>query len=272
MGNKMTITDKIAEMAKAQCPEFIYGYRSAEYEYRTDSFIKGAEAALKLAEEAGGDVWMLARFFSKVDVKSKNLCWNWLGARAKNGYGNFGLNNKSALSHRVSFTIFKGEIPEGLWIDHKCRNRKCVNPNHLRAVTPQVNAMENSDASSRYLAERTHCNHGHEFTHENIYMKIDKVSSKRYRMCKKCDQISKTKRKLKTKLVSLMNVPGLTFGKMYEGQILRSRVKGQPLMFLCFDDTKHWVHYKLDWFVPEDILVDQSTNSSKLDNQGDTNE
>lgn len=76
-------------------------------------------------------------------VRKTESCWHWTGAQsAATGHGNFKVNGKVTLVHRFSYELAKGPIPEGLVIDHICRNGSCVNPDHLRAVTQKQN-MEN---------------------------------------------------------------------------------------------------------------------------------
>ena len=78
-----------------------------------------------------------ARFWAKVDKSGS--CWEWAGARVR-GYGVFRLNGQMQRSHRVSYQIAKGDIAAGKIMDHACRNRGCVNPDHLRVVTYKENA------------------------------------------------------------------------------------------------------------------------------------
>lgn len=124
------------------------------------------------------------RFLSKIN-KTDN-CWEWIGSISSKGYGVFWLNGKNRLAHRVSFINFKKSIDENLCIDHICRNRKCVNPGHLRSVTVKVNNIENSLSASATNKKKTHCKNGHEFTSENTY--TNKSRSSHYRVCRKCNR------------------------------------------------------------------------------------
>lgn len=64
-------------------------------------------------------------------VKEENGCWLWQSTKKKNGYGTFSYESKKQSAHRVSYRIFKGEIPIGMQVHHKCDNPSCVNPLHL---------------------------------------------------------------------------------------------------------------------------------------------
>lgn len=85
-------------------------------------------------------------------------CWLWLGCINESGYGQCAsLTQRSAKAHRASWETNRGPIPEGMFLDHICRVRSCVNPDHLRIVTPKINALENSVSPSAFNAQKSCC-------------------------------------------------------------------------------------------------------------------
>ncbi len=92
------------------------------------------------------------RFEEKID-KTKT-CWLWTGYIGTSGYGEFCYNGKSERSHRVSYLIYNGEIPDGLIILHSCDNRICVNPEHLSVGTMQDNIRDRQDRGRQSKGEK----------------------------------------------------------------------------------------------------------------------
>lgn len=116
-------------------------------------------------------------------------CWEWQRKLSKEGYGRIGINYKVFLAHRVSYTIFKGSIPDGIDIDHLCRNRKCQNPDHLELVTRGENVRRGMawKVSGMLQRAKTHCPHGHPYSEENTIIVKDKKGN--YRSCRVCRSI-----------------------------------------------------------------------------------
>lgn len=126
--------------------------RTAEHQRKITEARRGKE--LKPAIE---------RFMSHVKV-TPGGCWKWIGATKPGGYGIFVIKKygiqKTYNAHRWSYEYHKGKIPEGLTIDHLCRVRNCVNPDHLEAVTMRENLMRGNGYTAKN-ARKTHCPRGH---------------------------------------------------------------------------------------------------------------
>lgn len=96
-------------------------------------------------------------------------CWLWQAADNGAGYGQFWIGSKNVLAHRWSYEHFKGPIPEGLHVDHLCKVTKCVNPEHLEAVTQFENIRRGSPW--KWKSEHiTHCPKGHPYSGKNLYL------------------------------------------------------------------------------------------------------
>ena len=106
-------------------------------------------------------------------------CWEWIGKRS-NGYGYFSMSHKYFKATRVIYELLVGAIPEGLHLDHLCRNRGCVNPTHLEAVTNRINGLRGTSFAA-VNARKTRCPQGHPYDAANTGM------SNGWRYCRICN-------------------------------------------------------------------------------------
>ena len=125
--------------------------------------------------------------FAKKYVVSESGCWVWVGANTGNGhklrYGRFYVDriHRVTLAHRWSYQRNGGVIPDGMEIDHLCRNTLCVNPAHLEPVTRRENVIRGTSPNA-VNAAKTHCINGHALTAENCYA----YRWPKTRQCKAC--------------------------------------------------------------------------------------
>lgn len=119
------------------------------------------------------------RFWSKVDASGD--CWLWVAGRTPNGYGKFKIAGQSLGAHRVAWRLLVGPIPDGLAIDHLCKVKRCVNPDHLEPVTPRSNVMRSSSWAARQ-AGQTHCKRGHPLSGPNLA----RWGKRGHRFCRIC--------------------------------------------------------------------------------------
>ncbi len=117
-------------------------------------------------------------------------CWIWTGALKEKGYGQVNWRGNNKRAHRLFYECFKGPIPEGMMLDHLCRVRRCVNPDHLEPVTAKTNSQRG------YFAMKTHCPRGHEYSGENLI-----ISKKGHRHCKACKAMADANYRAKLSVV-----------------------------------------------------------------------
>lgn len=115
-----------------------------------------------------GDARLPARFWAKVDPQASG-CWRWTASKKMGGYGQYQLEGWPQLAHRVAYEYLVGPIPAGLTIDHLCRNRWCVNPEHLEPVTQRENNLRGGSLVA-LNARKTHCKRGHPLSGPNLYI------------------------------------------------------------------------------------------------------
>lgn len=126
-------------------------------------------------------------------IYEKENCWIWVGAitqanaKSSGGYGLYSFKGKLELAHRFAYKLLVGEIPKGLTLDHLCRVRNCVNPEHLEPVTIRENTLRGDTIPARN-AKKTHCKYGHPFSLENTLL-----LSRGERVCKTCDRARQIK-------------------------------------------------------------------------------
>jgi len=166
----------------ADCEKFVKGHGLCGTHYmrqrRTGSpDIVRPRGAIKMVSDE-------ERFWSRVDKDGSNGCWLWNGyqnlgaSKGPLGYGYFRIGKKFYRAARLAYEWLRGPIPEGLHLDHLCRNPPCVNPEHLEPVTPQENTLRGETMAAKY-AVRESCKNGHLFTGEK--------SRRGGRRCRTCE-------------------------------------------------------------------------------------
>ena len=158
--------------------------------------LSAADSRLTLAPK------VLARFWRKVDIKSKDECWQWHGT-ITSGYGVFAITSKhSVRAHRVAYELLVGPIPDSMVSDHLCRNRSCCNPNHIDIVSNKENVLRGIGPTA-INGQKVTCKHGHPFSEENT--RTFPQGNGLMRICKTCalERTRKWREKLKQQSASL---------------------------------------------------------------------
>jgi hypothetical protein len=115
-------------------------------------------------------------------VVTESGCWEWTRALNGSGYARIHVDGKLRVAHRVAYELLVGPIPEGLFLDHLCRNRRCINPAHLEPVTNRENLHRSPFTVASINASRVTCPRGHAYSDENTYRGPDGNT----RVCRQC--------------------------------------------------------------------------------------
>jgi HNH endonuclease len=142
------------------------------------------------------------RFWNHVEVTES--CWLWTGALNQYGYGNFVVKasrpTKNIGAHRFSHLIFKGPIPKGKEIDHLCKVRRCIHPQHIESVTHRENLMR-GETLGALNARKTHCYKGHSLSGDNLLIKYNG-----FRSCRVCQKKKNRRAYLKRREAQIASV------------------------------------------------------------------
>lgn len=141
----------------------------------------------------GIDLLTSTRLWSKIDGGSVEECWIWTASRTRHGYGQFSVGGRAGRmesAHSVTWRLLRGEIPDGLELDHLCRVRACCNPWHLEPVSHRVNGQRGvaGDVVKRRAAAITHCPHGHRYDEANTQLRPTLYGGVA-RLCRACGKV-----------------------------------------------------------------------------------
>lgn len=126
-------------------------------------------------------------------------CWLYAGPRNADQYGIYAIKTdegkyRHRMAHRLFYELYRGKIPEGLVIDHLCRVRHCVNPEHMEPVTNRVNILRGMSKQA-INNRKTHCKYGHSLAVDNIYRRENG-----WRRCKQCNAQARIEYRRKKRL------------------------------------------------------------------------
>lgn len=134
----------------------------------------------------------IERLMRKIELVPFTTCWIWTGACFSNGYGNVKVPNqrKNQVAHRAVYEEIKGPVDKSLVLDHLCKNKFCVNPDHLEAVSQKENldragTIDKLRKAAKIRGQKLNCKRGHELSGANLY-----IQSNGGRRCLACSKIT----------------------------------------------------------------------------------
>lgn len=128
-------------------------------------------------------------FMAKVAIGHGGGCWFWLGDKDERlGYGRCSRYGRKIMAHRESYSLFIGPVPPGLELDHLCKNRACVRPDHMEPVTHAENILRGDTFQARNAAKSA-CDNGHPFDSSNTAIRVRRSRGGRTsRICRTCER------------------------------------------------------------------------------------
>ena len=123
------------------------------------------------------------RFWAKVEPEPNSGCWLWVAALDEEGYARFHFMGTNRNAYKLAFEVLRAPVPPGLFLDHLCRVRCCVNPWHLEPVSKRENAIR-GDSRPAVNLRKAHCPRGHPYSPENTTF----GRNRNHRLCRMCRQ------------------------------------------------------------------------------------
>lgn len=134
----------------------------------------------------------------QVSPEPNSGCWLWLAGLNSTGYASVNVDGRRHSAHKLIYQLMIGPVPRGLDLDHLCRVRSCVNPDHLEPVTRSENSRRGLTGNAAAIAQwlKTHCPQGHEYSTGNTYIRTT-AGRKPYRSCRTChrNQVNESNRR-----------------------------------------------------------------------------